>query len=289
MCMNRRAFLSSVVTGTICSSGCLTNTVESLTSDHTVDVHSAYAHFTYNDEAYRDVFDYDEERSRDEVVSEPSRSDYSLKVTIPEGEHRGMRMHFWMDEHFDTEPEAAAARFWINVPEEFEFAETENGGGKLPGFQGTYGECGAGDLGPCTGTDGWSARLGFQRPESMYINADFGISYYLYHAQMDREHTYPYGTSFPWQYGISFGEWHQIDQYIQLNTPGESDGILRGWINDTLAFDRDGFRFREEDYDDIQIQEFINTVYFGGEWDSPIDNDLYFDELEIWIDENPFS
>jgi len=239
------------------------------------------AYITYDSEEYREVFDHEKERSRDRVTDSPARHGSALEVPIPENRHRGTRMRFWFDDQFDEEPEAASATYWLYVPSDFEFAKSHSAGGKLPGFQGTYGNCGAGDLGPCNGSDGWSARMSFIRPRAAYLDTDFGLAHYVYHGEMRGEPLYPYGTYLLWNRGLTFDEWHRIDQFVKLGTPGEHNGVLRGWVDGELALDRNGLLFRNSDAGNIRIQEFVNTVYFGGEWTSPKDNTLYFDDLEI--------
>ncbi|MFC7115137.1 polysaccharide lyase [Natronoarchaeum sp. GCM10025703] len=239
------------------------------------------AYISYDSLAYREVFDYEEERSRDLLTNSPSHNGSALEVPIPEGQHRGMRMRFWFADHFSEEPEAASATYWLYVPKDFEFAASHSGGGKLPGFQGTYGNCGAGDLGPCDGSDGWSARMSFIRPKAAYLDTDIGLAHYVYHGEMNYSPTYPYGTYLRWNRGLTLGEWHRIDQFVQMNTLGNHDGILRGWVNGKLALDRDGLLFRGAEAEDIRIEEFVNTVYFGGQWPSPVDNAMYFGDLEI--------
>ena len=32
--------------------------------------------------------------------------------------------------------------------------------------------------------------------------------------------------------------WYCIEQHVKLNTPGQSDGVLRGWVDGRLAFER---------------------------------------------------
>lgn len=247
------------------------------------------AYVTYDSEQYRELFDYEAERSRDQLTDSPARQGSALRVSIPEGSHRGMRMRFWFDKQFGSEPDAASATYWLYVPSDFEFAASHSGGGKLPGFQGTYGNCGGGDLGPCDGTNGWSARMSFIRPKAAYLETDVGLAHYVYHGEMHGEAMYPYGTYLRWSEGLSTGAWHRIDQFVSMNTPGEHDGVLRGWVDGDLALDRTGVLFRGADAGDIHVEEFVNTVYFGGQWASPVDNSLYFDELEVRTGRPPSS
>lgn len=305
--MDRRRYLGLVGASAVAFAGCLGNgnghpttrrdtTTGNQTSQRTTTgqpgettVGDDRAYISYNSQAYRDVFDYEEVRSYDRLTDSPARSGSALEVPLPEGRHRGMRMRFWFEDQFGAEPEAASATYWLYVPNDFEFANSHSGGGKLPGFQGTYGNCGAGDLGPCDGSDGWSARMSFIRPKAAYLDTEVGLAHYVYHGEMDGEALYPYGTYLRWRQGISRGEWHRIDQFVQMNTPGEHDGVLRGWVDGELALDRDGLLFRTANAQNVRIEEFVHTVYFGGEWSSPVDNALYFDDLEIrtWTDDDP--
>lgn len=302
MFMRRRTYLQYLTAGTVGFAGCSnsnsnrgtqqgtrkTTSSESTPVDRSpsdssseTDVTDNSVFLSYDSMEYREIFDYEKIRSRDTLTDSPARNGSALEVPIPEGQHRGMRMRFWMDEHFGSEPEEASATYWLYVPSDFEFANSHSGGGKLPGFQGTYGECGAGDLGPCDGSNGWSARMSFVRPEAAYLNTDFGLAFYVYHGEMAEEPLYPFGTYVLWDQGLEFDRWNRIDQYVKMNTPGDHDGILKGWINGDEALNRDGFLFRNEQKGGIRIQEFVNTVYFGGEWTSPRDNVFYFDDLEI--------
>lgn len=297
--MHRRRYLGLVSAGAVALTGCMDDsdgdettrpesaaghrTAGSTSSDQPrkTTVADDYAYVSYDSRAYREVFDYEAERSRDRLIDSPAHNGSALEVPIPEGRHRGMRMRFWFADQFGAEPEAASATYWLYVPSDFQYADSHSGGGKLPGFQGTYGNCGGGDLGPCDGSDGWSARMSFIRPKAAYLDTEIGLAHYVYHGEMAGEGLYPYGTYLRWRRGISTGEWHRIDQYVEMNTPGEHDGVLRGWVDGELALDRDGLLFRSASATDIRIQEFVNTVYFGGKWASPVDNALYFDDLEI--------
>lgn len=41
--------------------------------------------------------------------------------------------------------------------------------------------------------------------------------------------------------------WYAIEQYVKLNTSGRNDGILRGWVNGALAFEKTDVRMRDVD------------------------------------------
>lgn len=88
-----------------------------------------------------------------------------------------------------------------------------------------------------------------------------------------------YGTHALWDTTLEPGRWHKIDQYIELNTPGENDGVLRGLVDQTLVYDSDDWRWR--DTDDIRIQQFWANFYHGGNEPVPQDMALYMDSLYL--------
>ena len=59
-----------------------------------------------------------------------------------------------------------------------------------------------------------------------------------------------------------------------------SDGILRGWIDGQVAFEKNDIRFR--DVDSLKIEEVWVNVYHGGERTVPNEDiHLYLDNLVI--------
>ncbi len=198
-----------------------------------------------------------------------------LRVGVPEGSHYGASMHAPMAALMDDEPEEATARYWIYVPEHFAFPQGA-GGGKLPGFAGRYGEAGWGGR-RADGTNGWSARMGFEPPRRFDLEGRMALSFYTYHADMGR-----WGAIDGWSEALGAGEWRQIDQYVRMNTPGEHDGVQRGWVDGELVFEREDRMFRAEGHDDVLVEEFWFNIYYGGSWTSPVDTALYFRDLKIW-------
>lgn len=229
---------------------------------------------SFDSEEYKDDFnvglgDYNA------IVPDPLNGQRQvLRVGIPEGNHYGASMQIRMAETFGKEPEEATARYWLYVPEGFAFHE-EYGGGKLPGFTGRYGEAGWGGR-RADGTNGWSARMGFEPPREEG-DEEVCLSFYTYHADMGR-----WGDIDRWETGVNKGEWRQIDQYVRMNTPGERDGVLRGWVNGKLVFERDDLLFREAGYEHLRIEELYFNIYYGGSWSSPVDTAFYFRDLKIW-------
>ena len=64
-----------------------------------------------------------------------------------------------------------------------------------------------------------------------------------------------------------------------MNTPGKSDGIMRGWVDGKLAFERKDVRLR--DVDSLKIETVWLNVYYGGSWEAKLDYHLYIDDVVI--------
>lgn len=199
--------------------------------------------------------------------------DEVLRVGMPAGNHYGTSLGYEFAELGVDEPTALAAQYYVYFPQDFVVRGT---GGKLPGPAGTYGRGGWGGR-PSNGSNGWSARGLFE--PSGDPDRPIQLSYYTYHADMDTR----FGDTFAWDVGtggrLSLGRWHRIGQWIELNAPGENDGVLRGWVDGELAMEKTDVRFR--DTADLKIQEYWFNVYYGGDEPSPSDNAIYFDTLSL--------
>jgi hypothetical protein len=55
-----------------------------------------------------------------------------------------------------------------------------------------------------------------------------------------------------------------IAQQARLNTTGKNDGILRGWVDDQLIFEKSNVRMR--DVDTLKIETVWLNLYYGGTW-----------------------
>jgi hypothetical protein len=64
-----------------------------------------------------------------------------------------------------------------------------------------------------------------------------------------------------------------------MNTPGEADGILTGWVDGVEAFSRDDLRLRRSSEPYVAVDSFWFDVYFGGKEVTPVDLNIDFDSL----------
>ena len=66
-----------------------------------------------------------------------------------------------------------------------------------------------------------------------------------------------------------------------MNTPGDNNGILRGWVDGQLAFEKTDIRMR--DVESLEIEAVWLNVYLGGTWKAKSDRHLYIDEVVIAV------
>ena len=195
-----------------------------------------------------------------------------LRIRVNKDDHYGASILYRFAKAGMEEPEALYGRYYVKFGENWNPGQ----GGKLPGPAGTYNRAGWGGR-KVNGTDGWSARMGFR--SSKVRGGETQVYFYTYHADMEGQ----YGDNLHWDIenrgSLANGQWYCIETYVKLNTPGEKDGILRGWVDGKLAMERTDLRFR--DMADLKIEGFWMNLYYGGRWSSPGDMDVYFDNMAL--------
>jgi len=145
-------------------------------------------------------------------------------------------------------------------------------GGKLPGLAG--GKANTGGKKP-NGMDGWSARMMFWEEGK--------LCFWIYHKNQPGE----FGDSlffkknnnyFKFQRGI----WYTIKHHIYLNKPGKKNGLIEGYINDTLWACRNNIEFRS--IEGLKIDQLIFSVFMGGDepiYQSEKEERIYFDNFLV--------
>jgi hypothetical protein len=169
--------------------------------------------------------------------------------------------------HFDQSYDEMYSSFRIKFADDFDFVR----GGKVPGMAG--GAANAGGNVP-DGTDGFGGIM-MWRPDGMIVQ-------YVYHPDQPGQ----WGEDFDWNIGgqryFEPGTWHHIENRIVINTPGEHDGIIQGWLDGELALDVRDFRFR--DVTDFAVDLFFFQTHFGGgdpSWEPQKDEFIYFDNFFV--------
>ena len=190
---------------------------------------------------------------------------YIKDVVGPEG---GLQYNMKFQKASIEPRESAFLRYYVRFNEDFDFVK----GGKLPGLAGGKGNTGGHKP---DGTDGWSARI-MWRPDGKIVQ-------YVYHPDQPTE----YGEDFDWNYGgcprfFTPGQWHCVETYVQMNTPGKKDGIIRSWLDGSIALEINTLRFR--DVETIKIDQLQFETFFGGSdksWAPPKDEYATFDNFVI--------
>jgi len=71
-----------------------------------------------------------------------------------------------------------------------------------------------------------------------------------------------FGASRSMNASFKAGLWYVIEQYVKLNTPGQSDGVGKVWINGQLAWESDNVRYRDKAAS--RMNHMHVNVYHGG-------------------------
>ena len=200
---------------------------------------------------------------------EPHRG-RALRIRVDKGGHYGASLEYHFQKRTGAEPEEIFFRYYLRFADDWK----PERGGKLPGIGGTYGRAGWGGR-PVNGRDGWSARGLFNGQKAGHTP----IGFYCYHADMKGK----YGDNWLWDQGGFVGlennRWYSIEQRARLNTPGKNDGILQGWVDGQLVFEKSDVRMR--DVDTLKIETVWLNLYYGGTWTADADYHVYIDDVVI--------
>lgn len=218
-----------------------------------------------------------------------------------EANHNGGTLHLWFSENALPEPEELYFRYYVYIPSrngsysfptdaiwdphhwergKADYSPARNGDyrensvDKMPGFGGiyadqTWGGAGRGGSAP-NGHNGWSARMELNERSD---GNGWEMGYYVYH--LPDGATDGTASTWVWDATLQRNTWHCIEGYVKLNTiidpdgdgfgtGGHEDGILRGWVDGTLAFERTDLVFRFDAR--LKIEEIYGNFYIGGGW-----------------------
>ncbi len=194
----------------------------------------------------------------------------ALQIKVSKGEHYGASIECEFKDKTGSEPEEIYFRYYLRLGSDW----NPRRGGKLPGISGTYGRGGWGGR-PSNGRNGWSARGQFRGQRE----GKTPIGFYCYHADMRGR----YGSAWIWQRDklgyIENNRWYCVEQYVRMNTPEKNDGILRGWVDGKLAFEKTDVRMR--DVSGLNIECIWINIYHGGTWTAESDDHLFIDNVVI--------
>jgi hypothetical protein len=206
--------------------------------------------------------------------------------SIPTGQHWGSTGHWNTSSAVGSDPDEMWMRYWLKFPTGFRVDSPYRG--KLPGFAGLYsGNCRGGR--PSTsGAPCWSARMSFSP-----IYTGDGLPTIPYDpAKVTRVAWYAYllsssgagqdGDILNWDPNLStlqHGKWYCIEGRVKMNSLGQSNGILEGYVDGKQAFNATNLTFRRSNESQLRVKSLWFDVYYGGSGTSPKNNTIFFDSL----------
>ena len=159
----------------------------------------------------------------------------------------------------------ACLSYDVYFPDDFEFVR----GGKLPGLYG--------GKNPPSGCKRGTERRGFSM-RYMWRQHGLGTLYAYIPGKPTRcGQLIGYGS---WEFPK--GKWVTLEQVIVLNNVGQSDGIIRYWVDGNLTVNRGNSVLRVKD--EVYIEGIMFSTFFGGgdpSWASPKDQYLDFKNFII--------
>ncbi len=157
----------------------------------------------------------------------------------------------------------------VKFEESFDFVK----GGKLPGLCG--GKNASGGI-PANGTNGFSARMMWRKSGRLVS--------YVYHVNQKSK----YGDDFQWMTSdnksiqLIPGVWYSIKFTVTVNDLGQSNGVIKGYFDGALAFEKNDLLFRTTDI--ISVDRLCFNTFFGGDdptWAPSKEERLYIRNLRI--------
>ena len=78
--------------------------------------------------------------------------------------------------------------------------------------------------------------------------------------------------------------WYALEQFIKMNTPGRADGVIRGWVDGKLAYEKTNMVFRLPGHDNLHVRTAWLDVYKGGTYGNCNDSEIWLDQMVLATD-----
>jgi hypothetical protein len=62
------------------------------------------------------------------------------------------------------------------------------------------------------------------------------------------------------------GRWYLVEMYVKMNTPGQADGVVRGWVDGVLSYDKRNMVWRIPGHDNLHVRTVWLNIHAGGEF-----------------------
>lgn len=176
----------------------------------------------------------------------------------------------------ENDPDAVYARYKFYYPDNVDMYDSAGDGTKIPGVSGIY-EDGAVEGGNAADGRSWSARMWADATTEDINASHYHLYYYVYDVANSST-----GALYQWDGEYPVGEWITITEYVQMNTPGVSDGILRGWVDGNQVYEKTDWQFRSTDWPDSGVtRAYAGYIYWGGTHGTPSDRYMYFKDFSV--------
>lgn len=175
-------------------------------------------------------------------------------------------------------------RAWL----EYDFcpsADFHFNGGKLPGLIGGAPGGAAGAGGSC---ERFTARPMFNKPRGDVSALVAGrVNTYAYWCEQPGDYG-GCGRECEWNGGapvLRAGQCAHVGSQVVMNTPGETDGVIRYWVDGALVMEKTDFRFRDDP--SVQVNAIFFSVFFGGNhprWAPLTDSEAEYRNFRVMTD-----
>jgi hypothetical protein len=185
----------------------------------------------------------------------------------------------------------AVLRYSVYVPSTW----NPYAGGKLPGMAGISPGMALNDTsgGGDYHESSWSGRMMWKAPADgnldhtrlhtyLYVRSAAGRS--IYDNALSGGRVYGICVYFKTSTGdlyLKRGAWNTIELRYKMNTPGQNDGILQGWLNGQLGVDLRDVQYRTAAYPDADLNEIMFSSFYGGPSANTTDQVWAFDNVAL--------
>lgn len=78
--------------------------------------------------------------------------------------------------------------------------------------------------------------------------------------------------------------WYALEHFIKMNTPGVADGVIRGWVDGKLAYEKTNMIFRVPGHNNLHVRTAWLNVYKGGLYGGCNDSEIWLDQMVLVTD-----
>jgi hypothetical protein len=229
---------------------------------------------------------------------------------MPQGQTGSLNIHFLLRAFNNIEPQELYLRYYIKLGPNWTPDQVGGGtGGKFPGLADPRGsadpsgQCGnGGNQGD--GINCWSARADYRNCFNACgtkpgATTRYGSYIYIYQQPTSTgSHGFWDGDSWG-QTGGNCGatddffcgtgdggvflndQWYLVEWFVKMNDVGQANGIMRGWVNGVLSYEKTNMIYRIAGHDNLYVRTVWLNVFKGGSQGNQVSSEIYLDQLVV--------